>query len=333
MGILRRLLLGAALAVLGFGVTAQAQVSATGDLLEPIALFYSGDGGTTWSPLTGSAVGDPAPLTPPQYAVFAYNSGDGKWYPWTGVGGGGGDVASVTNSDGTVTITPTTGDVVVSLALNHSNNWTASQSNSVSWIAAAGADSTYLIPGGWSNSQTSHGSVYVKQTGTNEVTFSNDSSSTNVAVALKFLNADLKETTPIVGPSGYGAISASSSDHQPYWSANGDAASEVCTAANGACSAAGPSNTTISVGTATITANACNTVTTTTMTGLTTSMTATITPTSDLSAVTGWGPGSGGQLYFIAWPSSSNTLSWYVCNPTSADITPSSSTTWNVSAK
>jgi hypothetical protein len=70
-----------------------------------------------------------------------------------------------------------------------------------------------------------------------------------------------------------------------------------------------------------------------TMTGLTTSMTATITPSSDVHAVTGWSPGAGGQLYFIAWPSSSNTLSYYVCNPTGTSITPGSSTTWNVSAR
>jgi len=37
------------------------------------------------------------------------------------------NVASVSNSDGTLTITPTTGAVVASLALGHANTWTASQ--------------------------------------------------------------------------------------------------------------------------------------------------------------------------------------------------------------
>ena len=42
-------------------------------------------------------------------------------------GGGGGAVSSVTNSDGTLTITPTTGAVVASLALGHANAWTNQQ--------------------------------------------------------------------------------------------------------------------------------------------------------------------------------------------------------------
>lgn len=40
---------------------------------------------------------------------------------------GGGAVASVVNSDGTLTISPTTGSVVASLALGHANTWTATQ--------------------------------------------------------------------------------------------------------------------------------------------------------------------------------------------------------------
>lgn len=38
-----------------------------------------------------------------------------------------GGVSSVSNSDGTLTISPTTGAVVASLALGHANNWTATQ--------------------------------------------------------------------------------------------------------------------------------------------------------------------------------------------------------------
>lgn len=41
--------------------------------------------------------------------------------------GGGGAVSSVTNSDGTLTISPTTGAVVASLALGHANTWSALQ--------------------------------------------------------------------------------------------------------------------------------------------------------------------------------------------------------------
>jgi hypothetical protein len=42
-------------------------------------------------------------------------------------GSGSGAVASVTNSDGTLTISPTTGAVVGSLALGHANTWTGAQ--------------------------------------------------------------------------------------------------------------------------------------------------------------------------------------------------------------
>lgn len=42
-------------------------------------------------------------------------------------GGGGGAVDSVSNSDGTLTISPTTGAVVASLNFGHANTWTAQQ--------------------------------------------------------------------------------------------------------------------------------------------------------------------------------------------------------------
>lgn len=42
-------------------------------------------------------------------------------------GSGGGAVSAVSNSDGTLTISPTTGAVVASLALGHANTWTGTQ--------------------------------------------------------------------------------------------------------------------------------------------------------------------------------------------------------------
>lgn len=41
--------------------------------------------------------------------------------------GGGGAVSSVANSDGTLTVSPTTGSVIASLALGHANTWTGKQ--------------------------------------------------------------------------------------------------------------------------------------------------------------------------------------------------------------
>jgi hypothetical protein len=93
-------------------------------------------------------------------------------------------------------------------------------------------------------------------------------------------------------------------------------------------------DTTVTVGTGAISANTCSgSPSTVSMPGLLTTMTVQFTPNSDVSAETGWSPGTGGQLYFTAWPSSAGTLSYYVCNPTSSSITPGSSTTWNVSAR
>lgn len=54
-------------------------------------------------------------------------------------GSGSGAVTSVTNSDGTLTISPTTGAVVASLALAHANTWTGNQT-SAKWIASTGFD-------------------------------------------------------------------------------------------------------------------------------------------------------------------------------------------------
>lgn len=52
-------------------------------------------------------------------------SGTPTWTPFGS--GGGGAVASVANSDGTLTVSPTTGSVVASLNLTHANTWIATQ--------------------------------------------------------------------------------------------------------------------------------------------------------------------------------------------------------------
>lgn len=58
----------------------------------------------------------------------------------------GGYAASVSNSDGTITCTPTTGNVVCSLALGHSNIWTAAQTNSTSGAASVSAENLTGTP-------------------------------------------------------------------------------------------------------------------------------------------------------------------------------------------
>jgi len=61
--------------------------------------------------------------------------------------GGGGAVSSVSNSDGTLTISPTTGAVVASLNHNHANTWTQLQSfnSGTLGILNPGGNDTYTI--------------------------------------------------------------------------------------------------------------------------------------------------------------------------------------------
>lgn len=96
-------------------------------------------------------------------------------------------------------------------------------------------------------------------------------------------------------------------------------------------SGTGIANVQITTGTTLIAANTCTSATNTTMTGVaTTSAIVPPTPTTDTSAVTGWG--STGGLYFTYWVTS-NTFSWRVCNGTASPITPGGSVSWNVGAR
>lgn len=81
--------------------------------------------GSGWTPLTTGGSGAGQGFTPPPAALYVYSGG--AWIPWTGSGGGGGAVNSVANGDGTLTVSPTTGSVVASLALGHANTWTGLQ--------------------------------------------------------------------------------------------------------------------------------------------------------------------------------------------------------------
>ena len=72
-------------------------------------------------------------ITPSASGNFQINAGNGiTIVPGTngitiGTSAQGTSVASVTNSDGTLTVSPTTGNVVGSLALGHANTWTGTQ--------------------------------------------------------------------------------------------------------------------------------------------------------------------------------------------------------------
>jgi hypothetical protein len=91
----------------------------------------------------------------------------------------------------------------------------------------------------------------------------------------------------------------------------------------------------VTVATTQVPANSCLPSATTyysvIMLNLISTMTATFTPSTNYSSVTGWSA-AGGTLYFNAYPTG-GALQYQVCNNTSASITPSASTVWNVSAR
>jgi hypothetical protein len=89
-------------------------------------------------------------------------------------------------------------------------------------------------------------------------------------------------------------------------------------------------DTTITIGTTAVGANTCTSASTVTMTNLTATMAFSMSPQVDVSAITGWG--ATGGLVIDAWPTT-NTLNYKVCNQTGSSITPSSSVTFNVSAR
>jgi hypothetical protein len=100
--------------------------------------------------------------------LIAYGSA-GTAVNLTSPTGGGGAVSSVSNSDGSLTITPTTGAVVSSLNLGHANTWTTGQTFSAATVTGtltAGSLSVSgysLVPNGTASGQTLrwNGSAYV----------------------------------------------------------------------------------------------------------------------------------------------------------------------------
>lgn len=72
-------------------------------------------------------------------------------------GSGSGAVNSVTNSDGTLTISPTTGAVVASIALGHANTWTATQTFSGIIDSAISAGTAPICPNGTGGAFTTTG--------------------------------------------------------------------------------------------------------------------------------------------------------------------------------
>jgi hypothetical protein len=76
-----------------------------------------------------------------QVSCLGLDSSNNVIHSGAACGSGGGAVSSVSNADGTLTISPTTGAVVASLALGHANTWSAVQTHNSGDLALAGATS------------------------------------------------------------------------------------------------------------------------------------------------------------------------------------------------
>ena len=124
----------------------------------PVSSVSNSDGTLTISPTTGAVVaslnlghtntwtavqtfGNNISLGGAQLNVSGLSSGQILEYNgtyWVNVAAPSGAVTSVSNSDGTLTVSPTTGAVVASLNLGHTNSWTAVQTfgNNISFGGA-----------------------------------------------------------------------------------------------------------------------------------------------------------------------------------------------------
>jgi hypothetical protein len=102
------------------GCTIQAQNLGSGTLtITPTAGTINGTGALSLA--TGQSA---------RIVNDAAGSSTGNYYALlgSGTGGGGGAVSSVANNDSTLTVTPTTGNVITALNLANPNTWTAAQS-------------------------------------------------------------------------------------------------------------------------------------------------------------------------------------------------------------
>src|SRR3990167_11063355 len=119
---------------------------------------------------------------------------------------GGGDMSSVSNTDGTLTISPTTGDVVASIALAHANTWTGQQIFTVSPPSAPGSGSSSERFGASSVASSTNsmaiGNGATSTTGVGNIAIGQGASATgNSAMAVGYLSEASNTLSFAFGPS------------------------------------------------------------------------------------------------------------------------------------
>lgn len=228
--------------------------------------------------------------------------------------GGGGAVSSVTGGIG-VTVTPTTGAVVVSAPV-------VTRNTTATTDTITNTDRGTVI----TESNASPVAVAITNTGfvsTDYITVKNE-------------GAGLATYTPSSGNiDGSGTLTLKQNqstdiyfDGTNWWTlpgrptnvACGDVSTGTCTIASG----------TAALGTGAITSATCATVVTVSATNVATTDVVTASFNSDPTAVTGYTPSASGMLTIIGYPTSGN-VNFKVCNNTSGSITPGAITlNWRV---
>ena len=269
---------------------------------------------------------------------------------------GSGAVASVSNVDGSLTISPNIGPVVASLNVGNANTWTATQTfsqiidtglvgTSTSPVCPNGAGGALTQSGCTTGNGISSGSGYAlpaygsgASTTLGPSNITTDSTNNNLIVpgsgtfgsggsthGLKF-----PAGTCSAGVAGSVVYCTDGTNGYAQVNENNTGLVRLCDSTNGVCGS-NVTNTTITTGTGAVSGTcSSNTLSSAvTMTGFTTANTLTFTPTTDLSSVSGWDTGA---LYFVPVPGS-GSFQWRLCTGNSGGTTPGGSVTWNVSAR
>lgn len=269
---------------------------------------------------------------------------------------GSGAVASVSNVDGSLTISPNIGAVVASLNVGNANTWTATQTfsqiidtglvgTSTSPVCPNGAGGALTQSGCTTGNGISSGSGYAlpaygsgASTTLGPSNITTDSTNNNLIVPGSGTFGSGGSTHGLTFPAGTcsagvaGSVVYCTDGTNGYAQVNENNTGLVrlCDSTNGVCGS-NVTNTTITTGTGAVSGTcSSNTLSSAvTMTGFTTANTLTFTPTTDLSSVSGWDTGA---LYFVPVPGS-GSFQWRLCTGNSGGTTPGGSVTWNVSAR
>lgn len=145
---------GVGVGVLSPAMTLSAQTINYTPPLYTIAL--SSDSGASYSPYTSASGVAPINYSPQYFVPMCSATGQPPFSQCSFASSGA--VSSVSNNDGTLTVTPTTGAVIASLNLAHANNWTGVQTFTNGFVVPSGGVGTFNT-GGFINANEINGTT------------------------------------------------------------------------------------------------------------------------------------------------------------------------------